>query len=51
MRAFDQEDGAAALMEGWRVHYNMVRTHLTLGKTPAEAAEIAPSLGSSGWSC
>jgi len=40
MRAFDQETGAAALMDGWRVHYDMVRTHQTLGKTPAEAADL-----------
>jgi len=45
MRAFDQEDGAAAIMEGWRVHYDMVRTHQALGKTPAEAADIAPLVG------
>jgi transposase-like protein len=45
MRAFDQEDGAAAIMEGWRVHYDMVRTHQAIGKTPAEAADIAPLHG------
>jgi len=45
MRAFDQVDGAAAIMDGWRVHYNMVRTHQALGKTPAEAADMAPING------
>jgi transposase-like protein len=45
MRAFDQEEGAAAIMDGWRVHYDMVRTHQALGKTPAEAADIAPLVG------
>lgn len=45
MRAFDQEDGAAAIMEGWRVHYDAVRVHQALGKTPAEAADIAPLVG------
>lgn len=45
MRAFDQEDGAASLMEGWRVHYDAVRTHQAIGKTPAEAADIAPLVG------
>ena len=45
MRAFDRETGAAALMDGWRVHYDMVRTHQTLGKTPAEAADIPPLVG------
>jgi hypothetical protein len=45
MRAFDQPDGAAALMDGWRVHYDMIRTHQALGKTPAEAADIPPLSG------
>ncbi len=45
MKAFDGETGAAALMDGWRVHYDMVRTHQTLGKTPAEAADIPPLTG------
>lgn len=38
MRAFDNDDGASAITEGFRAHYNLVRTHQTLGKTPAEAA-------------
>lgn len=29
----------------WRVHYNMVRTHQTLGKTPGEAADLPPLKG------
>jgi putative transposase len=41
MRAFDQVKGAASLMDGWRVHYDMVRDHQSLGMTPAEAAGIA----------
>jgi len=45
MRAFDQDTGAAALMDGWRVHYDMIRTHQALGKTPAEAADIPPLAG------
>jgi hypothetical protein len=45
MRAFDQETGAAALMDGWRVHYDMVRTHQTLGMTPGEAADLPPPRG------
>ena len=40
MRAFDNDKGAATLAEGWRVHYNMVREHQTLGMTPAEAAGL-----------
>ncbi len=40
MRGFDADGGAAAIMEGWRVHYDVVRKHLSLGKTPAEAAGL-----------
>jgi len=28
------------LLEGWVVHYNYVRKHQTLGKTPAQASGI-----------
>jgi putative transposase len=42
MRAYDNDRGASALSLGWQVHYNLVRPHLTLGKTPGEAAGIAP---------
>jgi len=38
MRAFDNERGTAALMEGFRVHYNLVRDHQSLRTTPAVAA-------------
>lgn len=40
MRGFDTMDGTAALMEGYRVHYNLVRTHLSLGTTPGQAAGL-----------
>jgi putative transposase len=45
MRAFDNEHGAAALMEGFRAHYNLIREHQTLGTTPATAAGFAPLTG------
>ncbi len=48
MRGFDTMRGTAALMEGWRVHYDAVRTHLALGVTPAEAAGL-PDLGTFKW--
>jgi transposase-like protein len=48
MRAFDGETGAAALMDGWRVHYDMIRTHQVIGMTPAEAADI-PALSGFKW--
>jgi transposase-like protein/DNA-directed RNA polymerase subunit M/transcription elongation factor TFIIS len=38
MRGFDGAKGTATLMEGFRAHYNLVRTHSALGMTPAEAA-------------
>jgi len=40
MRAYDNDRGAAALSEGWRVHYDMVRDHIALGTTPAVAAGL-----------
>jgi putative transposase len=40
MRAFDGENGASVLAEGFRVHYNLVRDHQALGMTPGEAARI-----------
>lgn len=40
MRGFDTDGGAAALADGYRVHYDAVRTHLAIGTTPAEAAGL-----------
>ncbi len=37
MRGFDQENGCKTLMEGFRVHYNLVKNHQALGCTPCEA--------------
>ena len=48
MRAFDNDRGCAALSEGWRVHYDMVRDHLSLGTTPGIAAGL-PDLGQFRW--
>ena len=45
MRGFDTMDGTAALMEGFRTHYNLVRTHLSLGRTPGEAAGLGELTG------
>jgi transposase-like protein len=45
MRGFDNPKGAAALMEGFRVHYNMVRNHQSLGTTPGEEAGLPPVTG------
>ena len=40
MRGFDQEHGCQTLMDGFRVHYNLVKTHQSLGCTPTEQAGI-----------
>jgi len=40
MRGFDTDAGCASLAEGFRAHYNLVRTHSALGMTPAEAAGL-----------
>lgn len=45
MRGFDNPDGAAGLTDGFRVHYNMVRTHQAIARTPAEAAGLEPLAG------
>jgi putative transposase len=40
MRAFDQDKGCGNIMEGFRVHYNLIREHQTLGTTPGEIAGL-----------
>lgn len=47
-RGFDGKRTAGALMEGFRVHYNMVQPHHALGTTPAMAAGL-PELGRFRW--
>lgn len=42
MRAFDTDGGAAMIAEGFRVHYNLVKPHMTLdGATPGDAVGVA----------
>jgi len=36
MRGFDNPNGCANLIEGFRVHYNLVKSHQALGCTPSE---------------
>lgn len=40
MRGFDQDNGCATLSEGFRVHYNLIRDHQSLGVTPGEVAGL-----------
>lgn len=42
MRGFDNPEGAAGIAEGFRVHYNMVKKHQALDRTPGEAAGLEP---------
>ncbi|MGD0718966.1 MAG: DDE-type integrase/transposase/recombinase, partial [Thermoplasmata archaeon] len=48
MRGFDTKGGTAALAEGFRVHYNLVREHQALGATPGSAAGL-PSVSGFRW--
>jgi transposase-like protein len=48
LRGFHGKNGPKLFMEGFRVHYNMIRIHEVLGTTPAEAAGL-PSPGDFGW--
>jgi len=42
MRGFDQDNnGCAMLSEGFRVHYNLIRDHQTLGVTPGEVTGLS----------
>jgi transposase-like protein len=40
MRGFDTDSGCSMIMEGFRVHYNLIRDHQTLGVTPGEVAGL-----------
>jgi hypothetical protein len=41
MRGLKSYDSTKLLLEGWSVHYNCVRPHMSLGgKTPAQAARM-----------
>lgn len=48
MRGFDKIKGCSNIMEGYRVHYNFIRNHETLGMTPGEAAGL-PSIEGFRW--
>lgn len=48
MRGFHGNKGPTSILEGFRVHYNLVRTHGALGVTPGVAAGL-PDPGSFRW--
>ena len=40
MRGFDNDTGCNTIMEGFRVHYNLIRDHQALGANPGEIAGL-----------
>lgn len=49
MRGMKGEESCEALLNGWRIHYNFIKPHISLdGKTPAQVSEINLNL-ENGW--
>jgi len=45
MRGMDHKESAQKTIDAFRIHYNFVREHSAIGKTPAEQAGIKLDLG------
>lgn len=45
MRGMDHRESAQKLIDAYRIHYNFVRNHGSIQKTPAEQAGIKLDLG------
>lgn len=45
MRGMDHKDSAQKTIDAFRIHYNFVRAHGSIKKTPAEKAGIRLDLG------
>jgi len=45
MRGMDNKDSAQKLIDAYRIHYNFIREHGSIKKTPAEQAGIKLELG------
>jgi len=45
MRGMDHKDSAQKTIDAFRIHYNFVREHSSIKKTPAEQAGIKLELG------
>lgn len=45
MRGMDHKESAQKLIDAYRIHYNFIRGHNGIGKTPAEQAGIKIDLG------
>ena len=45
MHGMDNSESAQKLIDGYRIHYNFIREHGSIKKTPAEQAGIKIDLG------
>lgn len=45
MRGMDHAESAQKTIDAFRIHYNFIREHSAIGKTPAEQAGIRLELG------
>ena len=45
MHGMDSKDSAQKLIDAYRIHYNFIREHGSIKKTPAEQAGIKLELG------
>jgi hypothetical protein len=45
MRGMDHAESAQKTIDAFRIHYNFIRNHGSIGKTPAEQAGIKLDLG------
>lgn len=45
MRGMDHKESAQKLIDAYRIHYNFIREHGSIKKTPAEQAGIKLELG------
>lgn len=45
MRGMDHKESAQKTIDAFRIHYNFIRNHSSIGKTPAEQAGIKLDLG------
>ena len=45
MRGMDHKESAQKLIDAMRIHYNFIRDHSSIKKTPAEQAGIKLELG------
>ncbi len=45
MRGMDHKESAQKTIDAFRIHYNFIRNHSSIGNTPAEQAGIKLDLG------